>query len=219
MRKIPARYENPFDNVIISHIDSIQSRFFKLGFTPNILTTISLVCHLYAMYFFVNNKEYYTVYSVIFFFLSYYFDCFDGHFARSYGMVTRFGDYYDHIGDWSKNILFGYLIYTYYNPYFYASVAVLVIFAVLSIIHLSCQEHYYGKHVSETFHLLKYICPSNYFNGNDCLNITKYVGCGTYLLIAVIIIIYLKTAGIQDAEPNPETKPSELPDDETKNKY
>ena len=208
MRKIPANCENPIDNVLISHIDSIQSYFFKLGFTPNIFTTISLVCHLCAMYFFVHNKEYYTVYSVLFFILSYYFDCFDGHFARSYGMVTRFGDYYDHIGDWLKNIVFGYLIYTYFNPYFYVSVVVLVVFAILAAIHISCQEQYYGKH-SDTLYLLKYICPSNYFKANNCLNITKYVGCGTYLLVAIIIIIYLKTAGIQDHEPK-------LPDDETK---
>ena len=72
MRKIPAKYENPIDNVIISHVDNMKSYFFKLGFTPNILTTLSLFCHLFAMYFFVNNQEYYTVYSVIFFFLSYY---------------------------------------------------------------------------------------------------------------------------------------------------
>ena len=204
MRKIPARFENPIDNILISHIDSIQSRFFKLGFTPNILTTISLVCHLYAMYFFVNNKEYYTVYSVLFFILSYYFDCFDGHFARSYGMVSRFGDYYDHIGDWLKTILFGYLIYIYFNSYFYVSAVVLFIFTLLSAIHMSCQEQYYGKHVSDTLYLLNYICPSNYFNGNDCLNITKYVGCGTFLLVAIIIIIYLKTktARIEDNDPN-----------------
>ena len=204
MRKIPARYENPIDNILISHIDSIQSRFFKLGFTPNIFTTISLVCHLCAMYFFVNNKEYYTVYSVIFFFLSYYFDCFDGHFARSYGMVSRFGDYYDHIGDWSKTILFGYLIYIYFNSYFYVSAVVLFIFTLLSAIHMSCQEQYYGKHVSDTLYLLNYICPSNYFKANDCLNITKYVGCGTFLLVAIIIIIYLKTktARMEDDDPN-----------------
>ena len=72
MRKIPAKFENPIDNVIISHIDGIQPHFFfKLGFTPNGLTTISLVCHLISMYFFVNNQEYSTVYSVIFFIISY----------------------------------------------------------------------------------------------------------------------------------------------------
>jgi phosphatidylglycerophosphate synthase len=194
MRKIPERFENPIDNVLISHIDSIKSHFFKLGFTPNILTTLSIFCNLVAMYFFVNNQEYSTVYSVIFFILSYYLDCFDGHFARSYNMVTRFGDYYDHISDWFKIMLFIWLIYTHFKPYFYVSFIFVFIFTVLSTIHISCQEYYYGKHV-DTLYLLKYICPINYFNVtiNECLNITKYVGCGTYMLIAIIIIIYLKT--------------------------
>jgi hypothetical protein len=195
MRKIPSRFENPIDNVLISHIHSIQPHFFKLGFTPNILTTLSLVCHLFSMFFFVNNQKYYTFYSAIFFILSYYFDCFDGHFARSYHMVTTFGDYYDHVGDVFKNLLFIWLIYKYFNPYFYSSLLVLFIFSVLLSIHISCQEHYYGKYSSDTLHYLKYICPLNYFNIDihNCLNITKYIGCGTYLLIQLFIIIYLKT--------------------------
>lgn len=195
MRKIPTKFENPFDNVIISHIDRIQSHFFKLGFTPNILTTISLFCHLCSMYFFVNNERYYTFYSAIFFMLSYYFDCFDGHFARSYNMTTKFGDYYDHISDWFKTGLFIWLICTYFKPYRYVSLLFIIIFGFLSVIHLSCQEHLYGEYNSDTLYLLKYICPTNYFNIHihDCLNITRYIGCGTYYLIATFIIIYLKT--------------------------
>jgi phosphatidylglycerophosphate synthase len=195
MRKIPSKFENPIDNVLISHIESIQSHFFKLGFTPNMLTTISFICHLLSMYFFVNTHTYYTVYSVMFFILAYYFDCFDGHFARSYDMVTTFGDYYDHISDWVKFMLFIWLIYAYFKPYFYVSLLIICIFGFLSIIHLSCQEYYYGKDSSDTLHFLKYICPSNYFNIDikQCLNITKYIGCGTYYLIAVFIIIYVKT--------------------------
>lgn len=194
MRKIPSKFENPIDNVLISHIESIQTHFFKLGFTPNMLTTISLVCHLIAMYFFVNNQKYYTVYSVIFSFLSYYFDCFDGHFARSYDIVTKFGDYYDHISDLFKNLLFIWLIYAYFKPYFYVSLLTKCIFTILSSIHLSCQEHYYG-YGSDTLHFFKYLCPSNYFNIDikQCLNITKYFGVGTHMLIDLIILIYLKT--------------------------
>lgn len=208
MRKIPAKFENPIDNVIISHIDGIQPHFFKLGFTPNGLTTISLVCHLISMYFFVNNQEYSTVYSVIFFIISYYFDCLDGHFARSHNMVTRFGDYYDHISDWFKVALFIWLIYTHFKPYYYASLVVLFIFALLSTIHLSCQECYYGHHTN-TLYFLQYICPTNYFNIkiDKCLNITKYTGCGTYVLISILILIYVKTQPKPNPNPNPNPNP------------
>ena len=67
MRKLPHEYQNPVDAILVSHIDSIQPYFFKLGFTPNMLTTISLVCHLISMYFFVHNEKYYTFLSVLFF--------------------------------------------------------------------------------------------------------------------------------------------------------
>ena len=194
MRKIPSKFENPLDTVIIGHIDNVQSRFYKLGVTPNILTTFSVICQLLSMYFFVNNKDYYTAYSVIFFGLSYYFDCFDGHLARSYNMVTKFGDYYDHISDLLKIIGFIVLIYIYYKSYFYISLGLIVSFGLLSMIHLSCQEHYYANS-SDTMHYLKYICPTKYLNIEigKCLSITKYVGCGTYMLVAMLLIIFLKT--------------------------
>lgn len=198
MRKLPGKFENPIDHLLISHIDSIKSHFYKLGFTPNILTTFSLLSHLLSMYFFVNNQKYYTVYSVIFFGLAYYFDCFDGHFARSYNMVTIFGDYYDHVSDWFKGLLFFWLIYVYFKPYFYVSMAALMSVGFLTMIHMSCQENYYSNYgdTSDTLHLLtKYMCPTHYFNVDigKCLNITKYFGCGTYILVSILVLIYLKT--------------------------
>ena len=110
MRKIPGKLDNFIDDTLITIIDTIQPYFYKLGFIPNTLTTISLICWLFALYFFINDGVYYTLYAVLFMILSYFFDCFDGHFARSYNMVTKFGDYYDHISDVSKVILLIYFI-------------------------------------------------------------------------------------------------------------
>lgn len=193
MRKLPHEYQNPVDAILVSHIDSIQPYFFKLGFTPNMLTTISLVCHLISMYFFVHNEKYYTFLSVLFFGLAYYFDCFDGHFARSYKMTSKFGDFYDHASDTFKCILFLVLIYKYFKSDFIISFLYNIIFLFFGFMHIGCQEIYYNKPVY-TLDPLKLLCPCKYFNINidKCLKITRYGGVGTGHLLFIFLIIYIK---------------------------
>jgi phosphatidylglycerophosphate synthase len=193
MRKLPHEYENPIDAILVHHIDSIQSYFFKLGFTPNMLTTISLICHLISMYFFVNNNKYYTFFSVLFYGLAYYFDCFDGHFARTYKMTTKFGDIYDHASDMFKGILFLLLIYKYFNSDFIFSLLYNIIFLFFGAVQIGCQEIYHNNTVY-TLEPLKYFCPCKYFkiNINDCLKITRYGGMGTFQLLIIFLIIYIK---------------------------
>jgi phosphatidylglycerophosphate synthase len=194
MRKIPCELENFIDNILISIVDTIQPVFYKLGFTPNILTTISLICWLFALYFFVNDGIYYTFYTVLLIILSYFFDCFDGHFARSYNMVTKFGDYYDHISDIFKSILFVYFICTVYTSKAYYVLPILFIFLILSFMHLACQELYYNN-TSDTLSFLKYLCIANKKNVNSVLGITRCFGCGTLHLVIVLTVIYLKNSG------------------------
>jgi phosphatidylglycerophosphate synthase len=64
---------------------------------------------LLAVIFLYKNKP---MLSVICYFISYFFDCCDGYYARKYNMCTKFGDFYDHVKDWVINFLFiGLLIY------------------------------------------------------------------------------------------------------------
>ena len=193
MLKLPLEYTDPVDVILCRHIDSIQPYFYKLGFTPNMLTTISLICHLISMYFFVYNKKYYTFFSVLFFGLAYYFDCFDGHFARSYNMTTEFGDFYDHASDLFKSILFLVLIYKYFNSDFIFSFLYIIIFLFFGCMYIGCQEIYY-KNPSFTLKIFKHLCPCNYFNINinDCLKIIKYGGIGVFHLLLIFLIIYIK---------------------------
>jgi phosphatidylserine synthase len=188
MRKIPSQFENFIDNQLIHLADRIQPYFYKVGFTPNMLTTISLLTWLSGLYFFLNCGTYYTLYTIALFTISYFFDCMDGNFARTYNMVSSFGDYYDHCSDMIKYSLTAYYIYI---LHFYNVLYIIMFFYILMNIHLSCQELYYGK-PSNTLFALKYICPTNKKNVNDFLNITKYFGCGTTHLIGFLCIIYIK---------------------------
>ena len=105
-RKIEEKYENPFDNIIIDFAEKINPIFKKFNFTPNMLTTLSLIFGILSPYFIYI--KYYNL-AAFFYLLSYMFDCFDGNYARKYNMVTDFGDLYDHIGDLFKYILFIYI--------------------------------------------------------------------------------------------------------------
>ena len=143
MRKIPEELENPIDSTLIAIVDVIQPYFYEFGFTPNILTTFSLLFWLFGLYFFANDGKYYAYYAVILFLISYFFDCFDGHFARSYNMVTKFGDYYDHISDVAKYVLLIYFIIVNHFSKIFIVIPIMVVFLILMCMHLSCQELYY----------------------------------------------------------------------------
>jgi hypothetical protein len=191
MRKIPADIENPIDNILLIIIEKVHPYFHKLGFTPNILTTFSLLFWLGGLYFFVKNGKYYEYYTVGLLFISYFFDCFDGHFARTYNMTTKFGDYYDHISDVLKKLLLLYFIITIYGIKSLFLLLILSIFMILFCVHLSCQELWSGS-TSDTLSLLNFLCIANKKNVKNIMHITKYVGCGTFHLVLFLGIIYLK---------------------------
>jgi phosphatidylglycerophosphate synthase len=96
MKKIPDDLNDPIDVVIYDACDSVSPYFKNTNHTPNILTTYSLITGLIAAYFLYKRK---IEWFVVFMLISYFFDCFDGFFARKYKMVSKFGDYYDHIKD------------------------------------------------------------------------------------------------------------------------
>jgi len=209
MRKIPDKLENHIDDIIITSINMIQPYFYQLGFTPNILTTISLISWSFAMYFLINNGNYYSLYMVLLMILSYYFDCFDGNFARSYNMVTKFGDYYDHISDVSKIIIYFYFIFTIYKSKVCYIFPILIICLIPTLIHLSCQELYYDK-PSDTLSLLKIFCIANKKNVNSILSITRYFGCGTFYLVTILTAIYLKNSKKFEKNKNDENENDKL---------
>jgi len=195
MRKLPEKLDNFIDDILLKIIDIIQPYFYKLGFIPNTLTTISLVFWFFALYFFINDRTYYTFYSVLFMILSYFFDCFDGHFARSYNMVTKFGDYYDHISDVSKVIILVYFICTMYTSKVCYVLPILIIFLIFTLTHLACQELYYNRpNASDTLSLLRFFCIANKKNVNNILGITRFFGCGTFYLVMILSVIYLKNS-------------------------
>ena len=143
MRKIQKCHENPLDNILIGISDSLCPLFKKLGFTPNGITTLSLIFGLAAVYALYKGKVWGFA---ILYFISYFFDNMDGHYARKYGMTSKFGDYYDHIKDIVVVlVLLGVLITRNRcsRKVWITAGAILAVAFVLMSAQLGCQEKIY----------------------------------------------------------------------------
>ena len=191
MRKINSKYENPIDNILISICEKIAPFFNKLNFTANKITTLSLLFGIISIIFLYEN---YVITSLIFFVVAYFFDCLDGFYARKYNMVTDFGDKYDHIKDLIVYILFFSVLYikSKDKKKFFIIMIFIIIFSILSFIHLGCQQCLYNKdsEVGNTIlNSFKSFCKKN---PTKNINYTKYFGCGTFILVIVICTLYLQ---------------------------
>jgi phosphatidylglycerophosphate synthase len=192
MRKINRSFENPIDNIILDIGIETLPMFKSLGFTPNGLTTVSLIFGLMSVYsLFYKSNMLFAVYYLI----SYFFDSIDGLMARKYNMVSKFGDMYDHIKDcFVFSLIIIVLLYKYpfnKNILLYSLIAISYI---LSLIHLDCQEKIYGKSNESSFlGMLGGLCTGKNTNLEKKTKITRYFGIGTATLILVIVPFYLKS--------------------------
>ena len=190
MRKIDRSFENPLDNILISISDSMSDTFYNFGVTPNDLTTLSNITAFITILLLINAKYEWAAFA---FLVSYFFDCFDGFFARKYSMTSKFGDLYDHYSDFIKNTATFFTLY-YINPdKFMKVLPILIIAMFLCFIQVGCQEKLYDKNESDTLSFLKNLCVSKDSDEEEIKKIlqrTRFLGCGTFILTVMVIIIY-----------------------------
>ena len=188
MKKIPEYLESPIDNFLYVLIEKVAPTFHKYGFSPNMITTLGNIATVFSVY--TLYKQYYLI-SALFFILSYMFDCLDGYVARTYNLVTEFGDYYDHISDATKITVICFMLYRINPTLFLATLPLIIIMGTLMCSYLAYQEKFYGNsEASYTLSLLDKLC----FASNDKrelirhMSYTRYFGCGTFIAIMSIII-------------------------------
>lgn len=197
MSKLDTEDENPVDKFLLKGCDYLMSPFKQLNFTPNGITTLSNICSIIGLYGFTQNNP---LLFYVFIWLGYFFDCFDGYYARTYNMTTVFGDYYDHISDM---ILLGLFLYFTYDRYSYlatfsmgtcvAGISLIVLLLLMGK-HIGCQERIHedkgnGEHKSHSLSPLKMLCTNK-----EDIKWTKYFGIGTgfAVLYTVVLILMLK---------------------------
>ena len=179
-RKTIREFENPIDNIYIDIGEKLNPIFKSLKFTPNTLTTFSLLFGILSAYNLQisNNKI-----SAIFLITSYIFDCFDGNYARKYNMETKFGDLYDHYSDLFQIILVYYTMYTLNKKKFKSYLIIFILILLLPFIQLGCQQYYYNNNQEESLDNLKILCPDK-----NWIKYTRYFGPGTCILYMAYII-------------------------------
>ena len=161
MPPLPRRYRLPFP------IDGLQARtapiFRRWGFTPNTLTTASLLTGLAAIGCLLalgpsaaskrttlpSRQRALAVASgfLILFWLSRYFDTMDGYYARRYKMVTPGGDWYDHVVD--KVVQIGLLVALFWRFrlwHHHGCLALLVLAYFAQLMYMGCKEYYLTRH-------------------------------------------------------------------------
>lgn len=185
-RKLETKHECPVDNVIYTLIDPLSCICNTLGITPHMITTISSIFGILAIYFLCDHK--FTPF-IIMFSLYYLLDLLDGYHARKYNMCSKLGDYYDHIRDALILlpifvIVFGRL----YQRKMWNCLIILMVSLLLFQLHMSCQELHventptdHDCH-SETLAVIK-SCQSKTWIGT-----TRHFGMGTFIVVLVILI-------------------------------
>lgn len=195
MKKIPDSQDNPIDVLNIKLCEKVCPFFKTLRFTPNGITTLSLIFGLVSIYFIWN---YNWIGFGISYYISYFFDCLDGHYARKYKMVSKGGDLYDHIKDITVILLLiATVIYRYKiipGKKVIIIVTLTVVMTLLMMAQLGCQEKLYPKSESNSISLTKKLCIGD---ANKTIYITKWFGCGTWAVYIIILSYFLVKSRLQ----------------------
>jgi hypothetical protein len=191
VNKLQDHCECPIDIHIFKFIDMHLHIFYKLGFTPNMVTTLSIIFGFLAAYQIMQNRLWLAA---IFWLISYYLDCVDGKLARKYNMVSKFGDIYDHVGDLLKFIAVLVSLFisnkekTTARQWIFVSIIILL--ALLQTIHLGYQESVYNKkHESPYLNIPRKLFV-NEEKANNHINYTRHFGCGTFFVSCAILILF-----------------------------
>jgi phosphatidylglycerophosphate synthase len=186
-RKIDRKYENFFDTIFVDLTEKLNPFYKSIGVVPNTLTFMSLFVTLIGEYFFYKDK--YLIAGIMYL-IGYYFDCADGNFARTYDMVTIFGDWFDHISDSFKVAILVYLFYLKLglSKKLFMILGVISFFFFTFSIHMGCQQLIYNKpQESPALKFMEKLCPNK-----KIIKYTKYLGCGMFQVVIALIIIFFK---------------------------
>lgn len=104
--------------------------YWKHGnYTPNWLTTFGNIVGINCLFWW----NYYSLHYVAIYCLwvRYYFDCADGLMARQFKMTSDFGDWYDHISDWTFGVGFALTLYAKFKGFAFIWALLAYMFATI----------------------------------------------------------------------------------------
>lgn len=184
-RKIEAKYESYLTQILISLCDYVSPFFYKLNFTPNHITLLSIIITYLGIYN-LYIKRYFLF--LVLWLIGFFFDCLDGYFARKYKMETKFGDELDHLGDITKFILLLFVISILKKIKIKTKILVilLILFSyIISLWDTGCQEKYYNKKSILT--IFEKLCLDKKY-----INYSKHVGSTNATFFTGILVLFIE---------------------------
>jgi phosphatidylserine synthase len=174
--KLGKENESKLNLLIYSIVEEIVPIFRKLNFTPNDITTLSII-FCYLSYTNLKKKK---LSSITYYILYVILDYADGYMARMYNMGSDFGDMYDHARDVTFNIFLFSVIYK--NIYLSS---LFIIGVLISLVSIGCQEIQFENKCDDTYNntlsiLKNYCMKSKLFD-----IVEKYTGNGTTYVFTV----------------------------------
>jgi phosphatidylglycerophosphate synthase len=195
--KIKYSQENPIDVFNIWLFDLMSPLFKRLKFNPNHITTLSLIFGVLAIYYLYHHN---IGGFAITYYISYFFDCADGYYARKYGMVTKFGDYYDHAKDVAVFIgLIMVLVMKYRAPFkvWAICISILLVALCLTGVQFGCQEKIYDSEETPSLSFSKHLCIGD---PEETIKYSKWFGVGMFIFIFIYCIFYLSINEYRSSE-------------------
>jgi phosphatidylglycerophosphate synthase len=161
--------------------DKISPYIYRKNITPNMITMFRGLLGLFAYSLLNKNKLLAAILIVLFHFL----DCLDGHHARKNNMVTKFGDYFDHIVDITFGIAL--IIYLYPRVDLKRKIVGGVILSFL-MVYVGCEQKYIKLNKKtkvnndQSLEMVEHFCPVNsIYNVDKALRITKMFSIGAFM--------------------------------------
>ena len=186
-RKLPEYFDDPVDNFILLTTDPLIPSLNKLNITPNMITTMSLICSIGSSHCItIYNWEIASVLNII----SYALDCMDGPLARRFNMLSKFGDWYDHISDYFGIILLFRSLYHIKAQYFKQFIIGSGLFWIGTSYHYSAQQ-LYSNHSSDSLDILKSLVGTKE-NAIKIMPYTRFFGTGIYTLFVSFYLLSQK---------------------------
>lgn len=187
--KLSPEGENHLDQWLMDLWLPLQPTLWGAGFTPNGLTTLSMLFQFLAVWC-LHCGAGGLVFAVLWV-VGYAFDVADGQMARLYCEETEFGDWYDHVTDVLAFLaLIIVCMHRYRSPLFGA---LLVLLFSLAMMHLGCQQRQlpdddqHRRSQDGILDRLRWTCPCR-----RAIRWTRFFGTGTVCLILVSVVVVLE---------------------------
>jgi phosphatidylglycerophosphate synthase len=170
--------------VIYPMADAIYPTLHRLGLSPNMVTTLTLLLRLVAIHLFLQKKKPWAV--GLLYFVSIITDACDGKIARKYNQVSKWGSLYDHMVDIVTTLtVLGIIVFKYKQ---YNTITILPLITLCYIFLIRSKQ--FGKHLSDTESVAYTLIPSI---NPKYMKWASVVDAGTCTGALIVVMLYTMT--------------------------